>query len=88
MYNDEINVFVQLPFNAGIINENDFKKSTTNEAGSFTLSISKISDSQYKISSVYKINCPMLPKDKYQKLNELNELVDQTKDLSLLYKKL
>ena len=88
LYNDEINLFIQFPFSVDIINTSGLTKSLSNDAGSFTMSIHKVSDTVYKITSAYKIKTGKLSKDKYQLLVDLNDLVDQLKELDVIYKKL
>lgn len=88
LYTDELNYFIQFPSNVTVINEKDLNKKLANEVGEFNLSATKISDTVYKISSVYKIRAKELVKSKYKMLVDLNDMMEQSKEFNILYKKL
>lgn len=85
-YTDNISVFIEFPQPSTILNENDFKKSKSNDIGMYEQKLERVSPTIYKLTSTYKCNNSVMSADKFSQFVELNDFVKQVEELNVLYK--
>jgi hypothetical protein len=86
LFSSDLEVFIEFPKSASILNIADFNKKIENEVGSYFVSLAQVSPTIYKLSSTFQLMEKTVTSDKYPLFLKLCESAQSTKQVDITYK--